>query len=126
MFSCHSPLPCIDIDTSLTGSVKTNCICADRHHLGQEVKRPQCYYYYFFLYIEIVLFIFFPKCFMSIMWTCLSHTSAILFFFLHPSPDATKNVLFCYILPQQQFTVHIMQFLHLFFFRFWTILIINK
>lgn len=69
---------------------------------------------------------FFPKCFMSIMWTCLSHTSAILFFFLHPSPDATKNVLFCYILPQQQFTVHIMQLLHLFFFRFWTILIINK
>lgn len=56
MFSGHSLLPCIDIITSFTGRVKTKCICADRHHLGQEVKRPQCYYYYYLPYIEIVVF----------------------------------------------------------------------
>lgn len=116
MFSCRSPLPCIDIDTSLTGSVKTNCICADRHHLGQEVKRPQCYYYYFLPYIEIVVCLFFPKCLCPHCGHVCHTRLQMFFFFLHPSPDATKNVLFCYILPQQQFTVHIMQFLHLFFF----------
>lgn len=49
-------------------SVKKS-ICADRHHSGQEVKRPQCYYCYSGPYVEIVVFSP-PQCFMSSMWMC--------------------------------------------------------
>lgn len=112
MFSCHSPLPCIDIITSFTRRVKTKCVCADRRHLGQDVRRPQCYYSYYRPYIEIVVFFFPPhsascqRC--GRVWR---HTHLQMFSFVPFFHNNTLLFTSC--------NFYIFFFLH-FFFWFWT------